>query len=121
MAKHSFHHILVCEFLKVKIWHHISHTNVPNGTLPNNITYGKKQMESGKFWGFVSSYSTDKAADKQMHYQYALSTHLFLVFPQTYVTTHNNFNIITQFNTSLPQLRSYDPLFAQFLALFSPC
>jgi hypothetical protein len=38
-----------------------------------------------------------------MHYQYALLAHLFrLQFPQTYVTTHNNFNIIIQFNTSLP-------------------
>jgi len=43
VAKHSFHQIsVVCKFLKEKIWHHISHKNVPNGVLAKNVTNGKK-------------------------------------------------------------------------------
>jgi hypothetical protein len=55
VAMHGFHQISVHEFLKVKIWDHISHTKVPNVVLANNVTNGKKQMKSGKFGGFVSS------------------------------------------------------------------
>jgi len=50
VAMHSFHRMsVVRKFPKVKIWHHINHTTVPNGVLANNVMNGKKQMKFGKF------------------------------------------------------------------------
>jgi hypothetical protein len=81
VATCSFHQMsLVHKFLKVKIWYHICHTKVPNSMLANNVTNGKKQIKFGKFWGFVSSYGVDRAAQTNKCTTNTLFQHIYLDF-----------------------------------------